>query len=660
MNDSTNYYIPPKYVTPSGFIAKYPDPIQSFLDLSSTEGSLSILIGEPGQGKTYGTQYIISSLKNSIPIYINSTQWEKLTEDDLSSIWKTIVHSLGYYGVATDWIKDCEYLFLKVMLKAGIFVLIFDGFDEYILRNNGKVDPVQAINVLWALASESEAKILVTTRTSFWEDIEKSKEINTQVSVYEILPFDQNRANNYFKKRFNDNVTKVKSANNLYMGLSKKAGENFVGRGFIIYLIADICEDAISASENASIENIDIIEGLIIKLCKREEFRQQLPINSEQQVKVFREMSRWLALDQKITQDFMESILKESINGITDKNIYRLLSQDRKSRGKLNDHPLLRRDSNGWNFKHEQIYMNILADEVIHLLKINEPLAIDVQNRFPFVLDLARCIYEHIEGAMKTEDKITLKLKEIISTLLSVNKHIDFNKIERYLVTVIALLAVNKTLAREGTERKERSEVLYSLFPNKKIDGVAFLGTIGSFDFRGRTISNSYFNQAVWARCVFDEKTTLINCRVNGGRVESSENYGLINFADCVLDEAASSVINTQQIVSKKRKYDNNDLERDVKQLLNKFLAKGGSVIKTVSEADLRRGQIENSPHGSIIIEKFKMKLLNKHTLASVSEHAYNIKDTAKSSLGYYAINNVFTGSIQEMYKELSKLLFGK
>ena len=101
-------------------------------------------------------------------------------------------------------------------------------------------------------------------------------------------------------------------------------------------------------------------------------------------------------------------------------------------------------------------------------------------------------------------------------------------------------------------------------------------------------------------------------------------------------------------------------MERDVKQLLNKFLAKGGSVIKTVSEADLRRGQIENSPHGSIIIEKFKMKLLNKHTLASVSEHAYNIKDTAKSSLGYYAINNVFTGSIQEMYKELSKLLFGK
>jgi len=134
------FFIDPPYETPSGFKRRFPNPLVMMMAASDDvryQGDIGILIAEPGQGKTFTARHIVSELckMNALPIYIDSQQWASLSPDDLSSMWKTISHSFRYFDSSIDWIDGCEEIFLSVTMKAGIFRLVFDGFDEYILWN---------------------------------------------------------------------------------------------------------------------------------------------------------------------------------------------------------------------------------------------------------------------------------------------------------------------------------------------------------------------------------------------------------------------------------------------------------------------------------------------------------------------------------------------
>lgn len=45
---------------------------------------------------------------------------------------------------------------------------MFDGFDEYILRNRGNVQPMEVLRPLADLAGTTSTRIVITSRTSFW------------------------------------------------------------------------------------------------------------------------------------------------------------------------------------------------------------------------------------------------------------------------------------------------------------------------------------------------------------------------------------------------------------------------------------------------------------------------------------------------------------
>ena len=135
------FYTEPQVETPLGVKGRRPNRLLSFLksprfETETAEG-LTVLLGEPGQGKTYMSQHLVSTLARSsdlVPIYINSSQWQSMSRNDLSSLQKTIAHSFRYFEAPIAWFEGQEDRFLRATLKADLFRVVFDGFDEYLLR----------------------------------------------------------------------------------------------------------------------------------------------------------------------------------------------------------------------------------------------------------------------------------------------------------------------------------------------------------------------------------------------------------------------------------------------------------------------------------------------------------------------------------------------
>ena len=74
------FYIDPQVTTPAGTTGKIPNPPLAALTSppfeEETAEGLIVLLGEPGQGKTYMSQFVVSELAKSqlVPIHISSAQ----------------------------------------------------------------------------------------------------------------------------------------------------------------------------------------------------------------------------------------------------------------------------------------------------------------------------------------------------------------------------------------------------------------------------------------------------------------------------------------------------------------------------------------------------------------------------------------------------------
>src|SRR5690606_34617766 len=88
----------------------------------------------PVRERVSGNNHHCTSRK-AIPIYVQSDQWNQLAPQDLSSIWRTIVNSFRYFDAPIPWLFADEEQFIFTFMKSGLSTLVFDGFDEYVLKN---------------------------------------------------------------------------------------------------------------------------------------------------------------------------------------------------------------------------------------------------------------------------------------------------------------------------------------------------------------------------------------------------------------------------------------------------------------------------------------------------------------------------------------------
>ena len=96
---------------------------------------------------------------------------------------------------------------LRVLIQEGLFVVVFDGFDELCVNPSCAYQPQDVLNELQdMLTSEDDivhARILLTSRETFWDSI--SDEIDTdKIEVFRLKGFDNDQIKQYFHARLPD------------------------------------------------------------------------------------------------------------------------------------------------------------------------------------------------------------------------------------------------------------------------------------------------------------------------------------------------------------------------------------------------------------------------------------------------------------------------
>jgi NACHT domain len=624
---------------------------------------IGVLFAEPGQGKTFMTRYLASEIskKKKIPLYVHSEQWSRMQTDEISSLYKTLIHSFKYFESPIGWTDGAEEDFVKVALKAGLFVVIFDGFDEYVLSNHGDVDAIETITALQDVAEETGAPILLTTRTSFWESEINQNPRNKDISLpvkFEIRPFDEGKARSYFTQRLKNKIDQD-VAGELFMELKKRiaGGIDFVGRGFFLFLIADLVERGFSL-KSINLTNKTSLQWVMEELCERERTRQKVVLSAGEQIAAFREFAACVL--EGLTSN--TETLRLAIQGVatlSEAEIEASLS----STGKLKDHPLIRRGiRDTWDFTQEQVRVTLLAQR---LLELADPQHTKIDPLRHFLVasgsdsnlqaEIATSVVNHLVETLGAQ-RAQLRLKEIVRTVFQVsNPGIHTAKVDGVssFGTMLALMVVNKLLP-SGSQHKERTQTLVNLLPNGLFESLSFSGTVARFDFSGIHFQNCTFNNLNWANCKFDSSTKYSSCRFQGGMALSCGGYGLATWAtDCTYDDDARALIDTETVRAGKRRYGTEDLRSDVQLILRKFVPKESLGTKSISEKYLLSGQISSSVHAKEIAAAFKKTILDPHEISGAESKGLHVKEEARDAVIYWAANGVFTGALATLFDDL-------
>lgn len=678
VSQEPQYYIDPHLETPRQPSTRLPNAVEAFLVEPSWNGTVGVLLADPGQGKTYLTRYVAHRLATKadlVPILVESSQWSSMQAEDLADLAKTVVHSFRFHGAPIPWAEGQEAAFLHAALKADLFRIVFDGFDEYVLRNREYVEPAAVMGSLRQLAEEAGTPVVITSRTSFWESNlpEEQRErfvSETGVHVFRILPFNVERARKYFTARLSDERA-VEHAIQIFRTLQRtRSDERLVGRGFVLALIADL----IDAGHNPGTFTADAASPLLWLMqafCRRETQRMSLPISADEQMTMLQTFVGETAAPGAVRDDaMMEWSLELSKSDLTPEQIRYCLKA-------LRDHPLLsyNEEHGTWGFRQEQVgnvllalYINSQTPE--QFVRFAREIAFEAES----IQDLASTLValnadDAVNEANEAADTSSAvsRLGYLVRSLTAAAGDESVSG-SRLLATRLALATIDDRLRGQGT-RLERAELLRDLSGDDSIRGYYFkdnfTGNIASFDFTNSVFHGCRFDHVSFANCRFDTTTRFVGCTISGDiQIHNSDGFRSTSIPTegemtNTLDSDASRWLQNMQVTENLRSYTDQNLMDDIGRYLDRFISKGGTSLKTVKERDLNRGAIRSSPHRQKILTALMTHVLETHTISGISDKGMNVRPDAAESVRFYAINNSFTGPVRVAYESLKGLVDG-
>ncbi|BBD08465.1 hypothetical protein [Desulfovibrio ferrophilus] len=650
---------------------------------SRDKGALKVLLASPGQGKSFFSRHFASSMTDIIPIYIFSNQWKSIFESDLKSIWSTLTFCFNYYGASIHWVEGHEKRFLKAMLAAGVFQIIFDGFDEYILWNNKTVSAEEALRSLAELAHDSNSDIIITSRTTFWNAAVNDDVLSTlpcDVDVFHMKSFKDEQVERYFKLTI-ESEGAVQKALKLYKDLYLIFADrkyNPIGKGVTISLLADLFKYGHSVSDlRDHLNGRSYLAWLMERLCEREERRQQIGLDFQTQLKVFKDFIE--ATASKLGEgsgEVLEEVLEA--NGVESHQIVDLLGgADNRALGKLTSHPLLcLKDSedNVWAFRQEQIFYNLAAQRICEYILERSDVKgeLDVFSQsdlLAFINDLISLNSLHasnvalaiVEYSFSRQDlsKAESEVVSIVQFLLSMGCSIHFNSqlsSLSLLGTTLALQAISKLASRSDVHERTRYFKKF-LSINDMFSDLYFNGEISAFDFSNCHFSNCRFVHTSFSSCIFDRNTKFVSCYTKYLSLLNSDTFASSSFKNCFLDEDTVYIIESLKAKRGETKYSYILLIKDIKRVVDEFVYRDALIMKGVDLADISMSQVGLSMNYDVIMDMFFNNALDKES-GSYGDTAI-IKQGCISDFSFYAENNILKGSLKKIEIELKKKLLG-
>jgi len=617
----------------------------------SGTGSVEVLLAAPGQGKTYTSEHLAAELtkwRDLIPILVVSDHWKTMSPDDVSSIWKTIVRCFDFHGARIPWLAGSEEQFLRATLKADLCRIIVDGFDEYVLRNKPRVNAKDILRALVDMAADTGVKILVTSRTAFWDNaFDTETDVPSNVRIHQIRPFTERHATKYFSARFNNAAVPIARAVNVFNDLCRENDE-FAGRGFVLPLITDLVTRGDGNASRPS--TADVAHWLFVEICNREARNQELPIDSHDQLRSLSYFAAEVATGREPSTPLLAAAFQtvtqlrdETIDAITDK---------------IKIHPLITYSqiTKQWKFNQHQVEIILLADAIldpeIFTTSLISSLRLDAAAR----QDLAAAIVSAL--MLLLPDVMIASARELIAEIRGIDGDGGagcHTGVGPRLAGAILLALLDA--ARPGNDRDGRTDLLLELSAHETIRGLLLSGCIARLDLRNATFENCTFEGTTFIKCEFAETTVFEHCLFLGGtEPEFSERFGAAQLSRCELDERAKKWINATRSERREREYSIRELESDVRTMARRFVLKRGRGLKPVPIHDMLLELVAKQNVRAEIIDAMCEHVIEIKRHEDGKE-SYTVRPEAQEAMQFFARNNVLTGPLRTTLLGLKKRL---
>ena len=639
------------FITPSA--STCPDVMANLNDYMtgknrSDDGNMMAIKAGAGVGKTTVSRTLVrmlaetASRTKTIPIYVEAQHWRNQLHAD-SSFYDVIRNSLALLSAK----PLPEDIFFHALRK-GYLSFIFDGFDELCSYQYDSFDPIEVLDQL-SIPEESEARILITTRSGFWEarvEGVDDTECTSAISMVSLEPFNTRQSRGYFLKVFGQGTPQYKQAENLHKALQQSTRphdhtgsirDEVFNLPFCVRVLADYVKDGASFDVLGDVrDGIPNFHRLLLAICERERTRQRLDTSAEEQILSFVDVA---SADDARRPRFALSDLLLLQGGFR-------TADERK----IGEHALLERiESDGFCFKYEFLapYLralgirNVLEDENSALqgglVKVLER---ERDGEGEVSENLSRILHpSHFEAVVRRCHRAVADRNFSLASFFF-NLGLDLSKRRSEILSDAARAGA---LFFDGLGRTTGGEVV----------GWRFFGTIENLDLAHVTFRECYFSDVKFRRCNVGGKTTFDNCTFEGNVVMSPlSKWRDVNYKEnCKAlfpaDTSWEKILN--RAVGKKAE------RADV--LLSIALRKfwyGGSFRASITRANWNKGWLGETREAKRVLDSMlKVGLVSEISISGVDGGGYAFSRTAIADLQNFMDSRHKSGKVRAVFVDL-------
>jgi hypothetical protein len=644
------YYIPPRKEQPDPNFEpssrdRLDEEIMDYLTGEKNIDSMLLVVSaSAGVGKTTLARQLTVGLANKveanrvIPTYVEASHWGKLKLESVDEFWDIIENSLRNIN---SGLRLSEKIF-EHSLKSGYLVFIFDGFDELCSQRHSQFKPGDILSRLANISKESNAKIIITTRTLFWQT--EVFDPPSNVEIMKLAPFNRQQALGYFDKFFGDNLKYRDRAKTIYSGLIKSSvppsgggpREQFVNLPLCIGMIAQYINYGGDNPINIT-QSKGVLRTLLYQICEREKERKNLYANADTQLSALEE----IAVDQieAIAPEFELELLE--IAGIDEGDVK-----------KLKDHPLLITDDGvKYRFKYDFLSQYLRAYNITNAIQNgNARLKDNLWNLMVLEANGKGHLIEHISGLWLLAD--LNKIKNCYRVIPQ--KYFEAKSFIFHLVNQLLRNSSN------FVNKSEKSNAIFTMFcddfeSTHRIQDLYVTGIMEGLDLSGIKFKSCTFSDTLISGCDANKSTIFEECRFLGELdFQNCGNFKSIRLNNyCTLSPQANLAWGN---ILEARLGTKEDLITDALRLaLSKFWHHGQPKW-SIRKEDWYRGILVHS----IYCDKIRRAMI-KSTLIAETEingktgGGFEFDKNSLSDLQQFMDNRLITGKIREVYNYLLK-----
>ena len=623
---------------------------------STDDGTLWVLSAGAGVGKTTLSRHLMHRLVSTIrvtrtiPIYVEAQHWKKLLNTtSLEGLWDVIDNSLRVFSA--PHIQLTETLF-RHALRQGYFCFIFDGFDELCGGQTTQFEPGSVLEELNDVVAESEARVLLTTRTLFWEA--KIGQVPKNVEVMLLEPFNTQQAKGYFNKAFGQGGPQRRAANQLYSTMLSQATppqhtgsvrDQFVNLPLCVRMVADYVSRG--GSSVTAIPGEPILQSFLTGICEREINRQGLVSSAKEQLTSFQDM----ALSYEgASPVFSIDDLAATPGGFSEEDV-----------GKAFDHALLAKaepeERDVFSFRYDFIAPFLRASAINRWL----------HGQTPKIDDLPQLLIESL--ILESDGK-----GEILEQLLNFVREADLGRVmemgalaasavrKGYLESFFFHVAQSVVPVQGGITRSERAELLLRAMattpaadlPRKRVEGWGFRGPMNRLDFRKVVFSGCRFSDISFRHCMADDRTRFVDCLFEGDQDFEGPVAGWrrVKFERCRFVFPADMI--WERLIDRSL----GDKATRARHMLSVGLRKfwyHGTVRGSLREAHWKKGQLTQTGKAADMLLSTMMSegLVDKIAISGVHEGGLALDRSSIGDVRNYMDNNQLSGKVEAVYHRL-------